>query len=92
MADGNTGLMGEAGEEGILPLKRINGKLGVLAQGGGTPNPVVFENHQHFDLRGADQTAIPQLSAAAEQISNLAVKKIKNELRRGGEMHGLTRG
>ena len=30
-----TGLMGEAGPEAILPLTRINGKLGVQAQGGG---------------------------------------------------------
>lgn len=36
MADGATGLMGEAGEEGILPLRRgPNGRLGVEASGGG---------------------------------------------------------
>lgn len=32
------GLMGEAGDEGILPLTRINGKLGVHATGGGGPS------------------------------------------------------
>lgn len=36
MANGGTGLAGEAGEEGILPLTRIGGKLGVHAVGGGT--------------------------------------------------------
>lgn len=36
MAGGNIGLMGEAGEEAIMPLSRgADGKLGVLARGGG---------------------------------------------------------
>ena len=36
MAGGRTGLMGEAGPEAIMPLKRLaGGKLGVTAQGGG---------------------------------------------------------
>ena len=36
MAGGRTGLMGEAGPEAIMPLKRgANGKLGVQAEGGG---------------------------------------------------------
>ncbi|WP_417701952.1 phage tail tape measure protein [Pseudophaeobacter sp.] len=34
MSGRQTGLMGEAGPEGILPLARVNGKLGVRAQGG----------------------------------------------------------
>ena len=35
MANHRTGLMGEAGNEGILPLKRNKqGKLGVIASGG----------------------------------------------------------
>ena len=41
MANG-MGLMGEAGPEGILPLKRgRDGKLGVMSQGGGSTNIVV---------------------------------------------------
>ena len=36
MANGKTGVMGEAGEEAIMPLTRTaNGKLGVMAVGGG---------------------------------------------------------
>lgn len=36
MANGGVGLAGEAGPEGILPLRRgADGKLGVIAQGGG---------------------------------------------------------
>lgn len=40
------GLMGEAGPEGILPLARVNGKLGVRSTGGGTTVQVI-------DQRGA---------------------------------------
>mgnify|MGYP001809720095 CR=1 FL=1 len=38
---GGSGLMGEAGPEAILPLTRINGSLGVKAQGGGGSKTVV---------------------------------------------------
>ncbi|WP_321847287.1 phage tail tape measure protein [Pseudomonas paraveronii] len=37
MANGKTGVMGEAGEEAIMPLTRTSsGKLGVMAMGGGS--------------------------------------------------------
>ncbi len=90
MADGNVGLMGEAGAEGILPLKRVNGKLGVYAQGGGGPQAITF--NQSYDLRGADETAIPQFKAAAEEAANLAVQKINRQMQRGGAAYRYSRG
>ena len=40
---GKVGLMGEAGAEAILPLRRgADGRLGVAASGGGAPVSVVF--------------------------------------------------
>ncbi len=40
---GSLGLMGEAGAEAIMPLTRgADGRLGVAAQGGGTPVHVTF--------------------------------------------------
>lgn len=40
---GGTGLMGEAGPEAIMPLRRAaDGSLGVAASGGGAPVNVVF--------------------------------------------------
>jgi phage-related minor tail protein len=40
---GNVGLMGEAGSEAILPLRRAaDGSLGVASAGGGAPVNVVF--------------------------------------------------
>ena len=43
MARGGLGLMGEAGPEAILPLKRDGrGRLGVIAGGGGAPVSITF--------------------------------------------------
>ncbi|EJN01417.1 hypothetical protein PMI41_03499 [Phyllobacterium sp. YR531] len=42
-AGGSPGLMGEAGSEAIMPLARgADGRLGVAAQGGGSPIHVTF--------------------------------------------------
>jgi hypothetical protein len=42
MANGGVGQMGEAGPESIMPLKRTrSGKLGVIAEGGGSTNVTV---------------------------------------------------
>lgn len=45
------GLAGEAGEEGIVPLERINGKLGVNARVGGGPIVIV----ENIDQRSSGQ-------------------------------------
>lgn len=61
MANGGTGIVGEDPnnpEEGVLPLTRINGKLGVHAVGGGgTPvvNKIIIENHGADVQPDADQ-------------------------------------
>jgi len=49
-------LAGEAGPEGILPLKRgANGKLGVISQGGGVGNIVVNVDASGSSVEGDDQ-------------------------------------
>lgn len=51
MRGGKTGLMGEAGPEAILPLTRVNGKLGVQSNGSSsTVNNVTF----HINTPDAD--------------------------------------
>ena len=54
-----TGLMGEAGPEAIMPLSRgANGKLGVLAAGGGTTNVVVnVDASGNSSVQGRDDRA-----------------------------------
>ena len=42
--------MGEAGPEGILPLKRINGRLGVEASGGVQDIQIIIENKSGVPL------------------------------------------
>jgi lambda family phage tail tape measure protein len=52
-----TGLMGEAGPEAIIPLKRgRDGKLGVAGGGGGTTNVVVNVDASGSSVEG-DQAA-----------------------------------
>lgn len=61
MAGGQTGLMGEAGPEAIMPLARIGGKLGVRTAGGAATSIVYAPN---IDARGADASAVARLETA----------------------------
>ena len=72
MANG-IGLMGEAGPEAILPLQRgRGGKLGVIAQGGGTGNITV-----NVDASGSSAEGDNQISA---ELGNAIVAAIQAEL------------
>jgi hypothetical protein len=56
MAGGKTGVAGEAGEEGVLPLARgPDGSLGVQMYGGGAASAPInnVEVHNHYHLSGA---------------------------------------
>ena len=64
------GLMGEAGPEGILPLKRgKDGKLGVIANGGGVGNIVVNVDASGTSVEGGEQESreLGRLIAVAVQ-------------------------
>jgi len=53
MANGKTGVMGEAGEEAIMPLTRTSsGKLGVMAMGGGGAGATQINVEVHIDGEG----------------------------------------
>ncbi|WP_339506575.1 phage tail tape measure protein [Pseudomonas sp. EA_15y_Pfl1_P102] len=53
MANGKTGVMGEAGEEAIMPLTRTSsGKLGVMAMGGCGSGPTQINVEVHIDGEG----------------------------------------
>jgi hypothetical protein len=84
MSGGKTGLMGEAGPEAIMPLKRgANGKLGVQMEGGG--QSVVVNQSFNFSANG-DDSVKKIIAQAAPQIANMTKKSIMDDRRRGGQM------
>jgi len=97
MSRGRTGLMGEAGEEGILPLRRRNGRLGVEASGmGGGAGQVVVTVVGDTDLVRvtARDEAGKAVAVATPGIVKESVKKsgeqapavmARHEAQRGGE-------
>ena len=83
MAGGKTGLMGEAGPEAIMPLKRgANGKLGVQMEGGGGDTINVVQNFS-FQANG-DDSVKRIIAQAAPQIANMTKKSLLDDRRRGG--------
>lgn len=82
---GATGLMGEAGPEAIMPLKRgPDGKLGVQVNGGGEP-PVIINQTFNFSANG-DESVKKIIAQAAPQIAQMAETRVINSRRRGGQM------
>lgn len=82
---GATGLMGEAGPEAIMPLKRgPDGKLGVQVNGGGEA-PVVINQTFNFSANG-DESVKKIIAQAAPQIAQMAETRVINSRRRGGQM------
>ena len=78
---GGVGVMGEAGPEAIMPLKRgPDGKLGVA--GGG--NVTVVQNFS-FSANG-DESVKRIIAQAAPQIAQMTQKQIMDSRRRGGQM------
>jgi len=84
MAGGRTGLMGEAGPEAIMPLKRgKDGKLGVQAEGGA--GDVIIHQNFNFQANG-DESVKKIIAQAAPQIANMTKSSIISDRRRGGQM------
>ena len=83
MAGGKTGLMGEAGPEAIMPLKRgANGKLGVQMEGGSQGNVVI---NQSFNFQANGDDSVKKLIAqAAPKIADMAKASVIDSRRRGG--------
>ena len=83
MAGGKTGLMGEAGPEAIMPLKRgANGKLGVQMEGGSQGNVVV---NQSFNFSANGDDSVKKLIAqAAPKIAQMTKSSLLDDRRRGG--------
>ena len=83
MAGGKTGLMGEAGPEAIMPLKRgRDGKLGVHAEGSGGDTINVVQNFS-FQANG-DESVKKLIAQAAPQIAKMTKSSLLDDRRRGG--------
>lgn len=79
---GGLGMMGEAGPEAIMPLKRgPDGKLGVA----GGNAPVNVTNVFNFSANG-DDSVKRIIAQAAPQIAQMTQKQIMDSRRRGGQM------
>lgn len=84
MANG-TGLMGEAGPEAIMPLKRTaSGALGIMSQGGGGQVNNVTVN---VSVSGGDETAANSQTGAA--LGGIISKAVQSELVRQKRPGGL---
>lgn len=88
---GGLGVMGEAGPEAIMPLKRgRDGKLGVSAQGnsGGTTSVVVSLSPELVAqvLQQAEANSVQVVQSSAKGIVNASVKEVMKQRRQGGAM------
>jgi hypothetical protein len=89
MSGGRRGLMGEAGPEAILPLKRTSsGKLGVAVAGGGTNAVSEHVNISNvFNVTGSDvETVRREINKALPRISEVTKASVLDARRRGGKM------
>jgi len=90
MNGSQVGIMGEAGPEAIMPLKRgRNGKLGVQMEGGGQSN-VTVENHFHISANG-DESVRRIVAQEAPRIANLTQQQILDQRARGGALRNTFR-
>lgn len=83
---GGTGLMGEAGPEAIMPLKRTSGgKLGVVAEGTQRLNVTVTMDPSTGALGAFVRNESGKvLAAAAPRIVDASVRTMTDTVRRGG--------
>lgn len=78
---GKTGMMGEAGPEAIMPLKRNSqGELGVKVSGGSSGS-VVVNNHWHIAANG-DESVRRIIQAETPKISEAAKRAVIDANRR----------
>jgi hypothetical protein len=80
---GGLGVMGEAGPEAIMPLKRgKNGKLGVSMEGA-SESPVNV--YQTININGnGDEYIMGKIQQAAPQLANYTQQQMLDQRRRGG--------
>ncbi|MCJ8207737.1 phage tail tape measure protein [Pseudomonas sp. RGM2987] len=99
MARGGIGVMGEAGEEAIMPLTRTaGGKLGVMAMGGGAAGATQINVEVHIDGDGnASSTAdAPGYDLFGKELATFVEQKYQElrtkDMRQGGVINNAIKG
>lgn len=82
MAGGRMGVMGEAGPEAIMPLKRgKNGKMGVQMDGAGGTS---IQNNITINSSGDNQADLVALSKAVDQMLDTKMQRYMRDQQRTG--------
>ncbi|MBN0975969.1 phage tail tape measure protein [Pseudomonas sp. SDM007_2] len=99
MANGKTGVMGEAGEEAIMPLTRTSsGKLGVMAMGGGGSGVTQINVEVHIDGDGnaSSSSDDPGYDLFGKELATFVEQKYlelrTKDMRQGGVINKAIKG
>ncbi|SUD43813.1 phage tail tape measure protein, lambda family [Pseudomonas fluorescens] len=99
MANGKTGVMGEAGEEAIMPLTRTSsGKLGVMAMGGGGAGGTLINVEVHIDGDGnaSSSSDDPGYDLFGKELATFVEQKYQElrtkDMRQGGVINKAIKG
>ncbi|WP_046489936.1 phage tail tape measure protein [Pseudomonas veronii] len=99
MANGKTGVMGEAGEEAIMPLTRTSsGKLGVMAMGGGGAGATQINVEVHIDGDGnaSSSADAPGYDLFGKELAAFVEQKYQElrskDMRQGGVINNAIKG
>lgn len=99
MANGKTGVMGEAGEEAIMPLTRTSsGKLGVMAIGGGGAGGTQINVEVHIDGDGnaTSSADAPGYDLFGKELATFVEQKYQElrsrDMRQGGVINNAIKG
>lgn len=99
MANGKTGIMGEAGEEAIMPLTRTSsGKLGVMAMGGGGAGGTQINVEVHIDGDGnaSSSSDDPGYDLFGKELATFVEQKYQElrtkDMRQGGVINKAIKG
>lgn len=85
MAGGRMGIMGEAGPEAIMPLKRgADGKLGVAGGGGGGTNISIGAGAVVVNASPDSQEDAQKTMQAINQLINVRVREVISDQQRAG--------
>jgi len=98
MANGKTGVMGEAGDEAIMPLTRTaSGKLGVMSMGGGVGGTQInVEVHIDGDGNASSSADAPGYDLFGKELATFVEQKYQQlrnaDLRQGGKLNNAIKG